>query len=1604
MKPTPAEPKKLLICCSHFWPSAGGVEVTARQLAEDLIARGWSVTVLTARNGARRSRTLGGIVIAEHSGAAEDTHRWAAFGREIAREIESGGYDACLLMADPLNWIFSSLDHVKIPSGTRVVCQPLINEEGLRLWARDTSFFERLMRRLRRASAVTTLTEGGADAQCCEAMGVTPRFIPNAVPRRQGCLSEFRAAYGIPESSFLLLQVANFWPVKNHLRLLSRLTGMPGAWHLALVGNPAGDAGYLREVQESLGRQPRACLIQGLGPEEVASAMHAADLLLVPSLGEVAPLVVLEAMSHGLPWLATPECGSVWEHAGGIVAELKDFPSLICALDKNREKARHLGDLGRRHWQSSYTPEQTTSAWISVLAGDQATAATLSGVDPMCRTEALVREVLAVAGVGGPPVRRRLGHFGWTSCNDVAPTISPELEPVKDRPLVSVVVTTKDRPHLLVDALRSLVAQTWEDWEAVVVNDGGEDVEAAVSEVDSRHRIRYLRHPQSRGLPSARNTGINFSKGEVLCYLDDDDRLLPEHLETVVAELKRTGAEVVYTEAEYVAETLDNDTRVEHRRGRPYSGIAYSKAQLHVANFIPVNAVAHRRDLLSRTGTFDTSLTALEDWDLWIRFSRETDFVAIPRVTAEVRTRLQSGDEHMSLRRRKDFPALFRRIYGRYPVDFDARLEDQRRDQLDGLEKESQAAQRGGEYSAWIEKSALRESDAQYMAERMMLEWHSRPLFHLIVLFERGEEEALADTLDSLGGQLYQGWGLSVIAHAQAPEGIGGIEKLEWLTVDGDRLEAVNVVVAQTTAEWIMLLEPGVSLSPEALFSFGDYVRKFPDWRVVYSDEDRVGPDGERHDPLFKPDFNLDLLRSTPYMGGSIAIRREVLVEIGGYRPFGEATIYDLVFRALEAGGENSIGHVAKILFHRPDRFQRRRDEDQESAYCRAVVAAHLERVGVRAAVRAGSLPRTQTVEYTVGCLPKVSVIVPTRDQAALLEACVDSLLEITRYPDFEVLIVDNGSTEPAAVGYLQEIAKRDARVRVLRYDWPYSFSAINNFAAEDAAGEVLLLLNNDTQVLHDDWMMQMVGHAMRPEAGAVGARLVFPDGRIQHAGVVLGLMGTADHPGIGTPMTEPGYMGRLQVAQNFSAVTGACLMVRKQLYRQVGGLDGRDFNVLFNDVDFCLRLVKAGYKNVWTPQATLVHHASVSIKANADAAAIERARRERVALQERWGGWLSADPAFNRNLSLASQSVRVEVEISPAWDPTFRERPRVMAFPLDAQGTGHYRVWGPLAALDRAALAQFSLLPAHGSQATQVRVPNLPELLRAAPDTLLVQHGYLDLFLEWIERYRRHSRTFLVSGQDDNLLDVPDDNPLKKKLVDGLEGRMARAMGQCDRLIVTTPPLAEVYRRFIDDIRVVPNQLDGSRWLGLASKRRVGCKPRVGWAGALQHLGDLKWLEPVVRALHREVEWVFMGMCPDNLRPYVAEFHAPVPLPKYPAALAGLNLDLAIAPLEMNRFNEAKSDLRILEYGALGWPVIATDIFPYQGKPVTVLGNQPDRWVAAIRERVNDLDALALEGDRLREWVLNNRLLENNLDAWLRALFSDQVLREYGVLRALAA
>ncbi|MDR3221764.1 MAG: glycosyltransferase, partial [Candidatus Accumulibacter sp.] len=768
-----------------------------------------------------------------------------------------------------------------------------------------------------------------------------------------------------------------------------------------------------------------------------------------------------------------------------------------------------------------------------------------------------------------------------------------------------------------------------------------------------------------------------------------------------------------------------------------------------------------------------------------------------------------------------------------------------------------------------------------------------------------------------------------------------------------------------------------------------DHLARYPGWRLIYTDEDAFDADGARHTPLFKPDFNLELLRSTDYIGSLLA-ERKTLIAAGAYPMLADAACYDIALRVADACGEQSVGHIPEVLQHVPPAAFRRAGE----AAAMTALGEHLARRGIAAEILPGLLEtRTRRVLYRHPGTPKVSIIVPTRNRLELLGPCMESLFRHTAWPDWELLLVDNGSDDPNVPAYYDALQRLlGERARILDFPGSFNFSAMNNLAAREARGDYLLLHNNDTECIHDDWLDALMAHAQRPDVGITGARLLFPASlKVQHAGVVLGMTGAAGHVfAKALAHDEPGYLDRAQADQEYSAVTGACLLIRKSLFDEIGGLDEDAFKGSFNDFDLCLKVRQRGYRIVWTPFATLLHHgAATRIEDARNPAKMANLQQECNEFYARWRQELADDPAWNRNLSLSDTLPVVEDELAVPWQRDFHDRFHIIAMPL-SQGAGEYRCFIPLRALHAAGKVHYAAVCQ--PRADLDRAPTPVELTRMAADALLMHAPVDNVRCQALLGYPRFNpEIFRVYTLDDLITCLPRDNPTYSKLpADAITERLKLGLKVSHRLIVSTEPLAEACRHLIDDIRIVPNTLPWASWGSLRSARRRGKKLRVGWAGAQQHGGDLRFLVDVVKATHTEVDWVFFGMLPDGLKPFVAEFHDFVhDFSAYPAKLASLDLDLAVAPLEMHPYNEGKSNLRLLEYGALGWPVICTNIFPYQTNkpPVTRLANDAARWIAAIRERVAEPDALSSEGDAMRAWVEVHYRLEKHLDLWLRAL-----------------
>lgn len=558
-----------------------------------------------------------------------------------------------------------------------------------------------------------------------------------------------------------------------------------------------------------------------------------------------------------------------------------------------------------------------------------------------------------------------------------------------------------------------------------------------------------------------------------------------------------------------------------------------------------------------------------------------------------------------------------------------------------------------GDYAAWL---ALVEGPANAALEP----WprgRPGPRFSVLVPTYETPPDLLRECLESVLEQDYPYVELCVADDASKEPRVREI-LAEYLARDprvrvrfreenGHICRASNDALSLATGDYVALLDHDDRLAPHALLRVARALEDSPGVKLVYGDEDKLSPSGERKDPHFKSSFNPDLLLSQSYIGHLVVARTDEVRAVGGFRVGYEGSQdHDLLLRLSERLAPAEIVHVPHILYHWREvegSTAARADAKGYTAEAgRKAVEDALRRRGVEGLVEhAPFVPHGYRVRYVVPePAPLVTLIVPTRDRAELLRTCLGSLLERTSYPEFEVLIVDNGSVEPATFETFEELG-RDARVRVLRDDGPFNFSRLNNFAARSARGSILGLVNNDIEAIDGDWLTEMVSHAVRPEIGCVGAKLLYPDDRVQHAGVVTGIGGVAGHAHKYCHRDDPGYYGRLQLLQNYSAVTAACLLVRREIFERVGGLD-ESLAVAFNDVDFCLRVREAGFRNLFTPYATLYHHESASRGSEGTPEKQARFAREVEIMKERWAHTLRRDPFYSPHLSLEREDFSV--------------------------------------------------------------------------------------------------------------------------------------------------------------------------------------------------------------------------------------------------------------------------------------------------------------------------------------------------------------------------
>ncbi|HYG05372.1 MAG TPA: glycosyltransferase [Stenotrophomonas sp.] len=1166
-------------------------------------------------------------------------------------------------------------------------------------------------------------------------------------------------------------------------------------------------------------------------------------------------------------------------------------------------------------------------------------------------------------------------------------------------PLVSVVMPAF-KPLFLKAALASVAAQRHRALELVVCDDHPGDAVREIMEAFAPtvpFPVRYYRNAER--LRESRNGArcVSLARGEYIKFLYDDDVLHPDciaaqvavlvaHPDIALATSRRRRIDArgqVLPDTVHTAPLFPTDVRLEGRALVRFLG-------QHPHNFIgePSAAMCRRADL----ATFGDRLMDLDgqpihwfgDLAMYAKLLQRGDLAYLAAPLSDFRVSAaqfsQFGRERPGVGEGglHNFQHALRALgwsdgegKARVPVSpLDGSAAAVDFDLLQALALAEDRARVQGQLDQWQQQRQL--LPVQHAQSRAYLDEHGRPALSILLDARHADDAAIAASLDSLAPHLdgYAPlqvwlWGVEV-----APAGSAAWAR-PW-PCGGTLADALNALMVRADAgDWLLQAVAGDVFCSGALQRLPLALAEAPPLRALFADEWHRGGGFNPPSPVLRPDFDLDLLIGHPAaMAPHWLFARAALLPLGGFDPTwasdATALALDMILRLAERGTDD-LAHLPEPLLYTDPPVS-------EGCLQAAAITAHLHRCGhAQASVARVGPGLFRPSRGQVG-KPKVSIVLVTDAQVplALIQRCVISLLEKTAYADYEILLVDNDAGT-AAAQWMQELEGiGDARLRLFALDVAVAHAAAANLAATQARGQQLLFLRADAAIVQPQWLDALLEHGLRDGVGVTGARTVSADGRTTQAGLLPGLADGAIGAFTGEAIDAPGYLGRLRVAHATAAVSDRCLLVARALFERLGGFDAETFPQAGADIDLCLRARGQGYRVLCVPDALVLH---------ADVPALPADAREQ--LLDRWLPQIAGEPTYHPAQRLDVPGGFRLGESGFSWHPLpHRPQPRVLAHPADAQGSGQYRVLQPLAALRAAG---------HIEGVAHAGLLDIVEQSRIDPDVVILQRRVGEADLARIAAMPRHSRALKVYELDDYLLELPRRSAHRAQLPADIRRALPRALSLVDRLVVSTPALADALTGLHPDIRIARNRLPRGWWMRLPQLRRnVGPRPRVGWAGGISHGGDLEMIAEVVRTLADEVDWVFMGLCPPALQRHVREFHPGVEIAHYPRALARLHLDLAIAPLEDNRFNACKSNLRLLEYGACAVPVVASDIEPYRGDlPVVRVRNRPRDWVAAIREQLADAEARAAAGDALREavwkdWMLAGDGLVEWRAAWL--------------------
>ncbi|MDA8824160.1 glycosyltransferase, partial [Opitutales bacterium] len=558
-------------------------------------------------------------------------------------------------------------------------------------------------------------------------------------------------------------------------------------------------------------------------------------------------------------------------------------------------------------------------------------------------------------------------------------------------------------------------------------------------------------------------------------------------------------------------------------------------------------------------------------------------------------------------------------------------------------------------YRKWIAKHDRFSSRDYKRAKKDLAILETKPLFSILLPVFDPKAKHLHATIDSVFSQIYTNWELCIVNDASQKSYVKPFLdslvsrdkriKVTHRITNGHISKASNDAAELAEGDFLILLDHDDLLRPHSLLRNAQKINENKRLQLIYSDEDKLDEHGARFDHYFKPDWNPDLFLSQNYICHLTCLTRQAFLDAGGFRTGVEGSQdWDLLLRITEAIKDEEIGHIPEILYHwrATENSTAKTLKNKTYALNNSLKVANetLKRRNEKALAEISDAENGYLrIKYSTPARPPlVSIIIPTKDRLHLISRCIESVLDKTSYSNYEIIVLDHESSDRPAIEYFKRLIS-EYRVKILKVSGEFNYSKINNFGARQAKGEILLFLNNDIEVVYGGWLNEMVTQTIRPEIGCVGAKLLYPNNKLQHGGVIMGLGGVAGHSHKHFHADDPGYKHRLKLVQNYSAVTAACLSIRKSVFEEVNGFNEKTLKVAFNDVDLCLKVKQSGYRNLWTPYSVLIHHESASRGRDDSPDKIMRFHREILYLKKKWQDIMDNDPCYNANLTLKREN-----------------------------------------------------------------------------------------------------------------------------------------------------------------------------------------------------------------------------------------------------------------------------------------------------------------------------------------------------------------------------